>query len=204
MHPESAILYNLIMSEKPYFVHETAVVDQPCEIGGGTKIWHFSHIMAGAKIGENCVIGQNCFVGGRAVLGNGVKLQNNVSVYDLVTLEDWVFVGPSAVFTNDLNPRAKYPKGGQWVPTLVKEGASIGANSTILCGITIGRWAMVGAGAVVVRDVPDYGIVVGNPARLVGYMCECGRRLSFSGNEATCSCGRRYRMIEGVVREASD
>ncbi len=189
------------MTEKPCFVHETAIVDQPCEIGSGTKIWHFSHVMAGARIGKDCVIGQNCFIGSRAVLGNGVKLQNNVSVYDLVTLEDHVFVGPSAVFTNDLNPRAKYPKGGQWVPTLVREGASIGANSTILCGITIGRWAMVGAGAVVVKDVPDYGIVVGNPARLVGYICECGLRLTLSGDETACSCGRKYRLENGMLRQ---
>jgi len=188
--------------KKNFFAHETAVVDQPCEIGEGTKIWHFSHISAGAKIGRDCVIGQNCFVGGRAVIGDGVKLQNNVSVYDLVTLESGVFVGPSAVFTNDLNPRARFPKGGKWIPTLVREGASVGANSTILCGITIGRCAMVGAGAVVARDVPDYAIVVGMPARVTGHMCECGEKMNFYAERARCrKCGRQYTIRDGIVTQ---
>ena len=186
--------------DKKFYAHETAIIDEPCEIGEGTKIWHFSHIMKGAKIGKNCIIGQNCFIGSRAVLGNGVKLQNNVSVYDLVTLEDYVFVGPSAVFTNDLNPRAKYPKGGKWIPTLVKEGATIGANATILCGITIGKWAMIGAGAVVTKDVPDYAIVTGVPAKLSGWVCECGEKLNFKKGKASCEkCGRIYKKTKNKV-----
>ncbi len=184
-----------------YFIHPTAVVDEGAEIGDGTKIWHFTHVMGGAKIGKNCVIGQNCFIGRRAVIGNGVKIQNNVSVYDLVTLEDNVFVGPSAVFTNDINPRAPYPKHGNWVPTLVKEGATIGANATIVCGITIGRWAFVGAGAVVTKDVPDYAIVVGVPAKIIGYMCECGEKLYFENGKAVCKkCGKKYKKYNGEVK----
>lgn len=191
----------LKVNEK-FYAHETAVIDEPCEIGEGTKIWHFSHIMKGAKIGKNCVIGQNCFIGSRAVIGNGVKLQNNVSVYDLVTLEDHVFVGPSAVFTNDLNPRAKYPKGGKWIPTLVKEGATIGANATILCGITIGKWAMIGAGAVVTKNVPDYAIVTGVPAKITGWICECGEKLNFKKSRAICKkCGRTYEKRKNKVAE---
>lgn len=188
---------------KNYYVHPSAFVDEPAEIGDGTKIWHFSHIMKGAKLGKNCIIGQNCFIGGRAVLGNNVKLQNNVSVYDLVTLEDYVFCGPSCVFTNDMNPRSKYPKGGQWVATLVKSGASIGANATIICGITIGRHAFVGAGAVVHKDVPDYAVVVGVPARIIGWMCECGERLSFdSFDRATCKkCERSYHRKDLKVEQ---
>ncbi len=186
------------------YIHAAACVDEGAEIGDGTRIWHFTHVMRGASIGENCRIGQNCFVGSRAVLRNGVKLQNNVSVYDLVTLEDNVFVGPSAVFTNDTNPRAAYPKGGKWIPTVVKRGASIGANATILCGITLGRDCFVGAGAVVTSDVPDYAVVVGNPARLAGWMCECGQRIVFaSESERTaCSkCGRAYTKSGTVVKE---
>lgn len=184
---------------KDYFAHESAWVDEGAEIGAGTKIWHFSHVMKGAKIGKNCVIGQNCFVGSRAVIGDGCKLQNNVSVYDLVVLEEYVFCGPSCVFTNDLTPRARYPKGGKWLPTRVREGATIGANATIICGVEIGRHAFVGAGAVVNRDVPDYGLVAGMPARLVGWVCECGERLNFREMGAQCPCGRSYKMVEGKV-----
>ncbi|MDI6839483.1 MAG: DapH/DapD/GlmU-related protein [bacterium] len=176
-----------------YFVHPTAIVDEGAEIGEGTKIWHFSHIMGGAKIGKNCVIGQNCFIARGAVLGNGVKLENNVSVYTFVTLEDYVFVGPSAVFTNDLNPRAPYPKGGKWIPTHVCKGVSIGANATIICGINIGKWAFIGAGAVVTKDVPDYAIVAGVPARLIGWMCECGEKIEFKNGGTSCyKCARKY------------
>jgi UDP-2-acetamido-3-amino-2,3-dideoxy-glucuronate N-acetyltransferase len=188
------------------FVHDTACVDAGAEVEEGTKIWHFSHVMKGAQIGKNCIIGQNCFVGSRAVLGNGVKLQNNISVYDLITLEDFVFVGPSAVFTNDVNPRAKYPKGGKWIPTTVKKGASIGANATLLCGITVGNWAFIGAGAVVTKDVPDYAIYTGVPARLLGWMCECGEKLQFDSqednNKIECNkCKRNYSKNGLIVKE---
>jgi len=201
--------------QRDFYAHESAVVDKGARIGKGTKIWHNSQIQAGAQIGENCVIGHNCFVAGRAVLGNGVKLESNVDVWDLVTLEDYVFAGPSAVFTNDINPRSRYPKSkypqyGKWVPTLVKQGASIGANATIVCGITIGKHAFIGAGAVVTRDVPDYGLVVGSPARLIGWMCECGTRLPLpkepaEGTEATCpTCQRFYRVAQGRPEQVLD
>ncbi len=187
--------------EKPdIFVHPTAFVEESAKIGKGTKVWHNSQVQSCAQIGKNCVIGHNCFVGSRAKLGNGVKLECNIDVWDLVTLEDYVFVGPSAVFTNDINPRAKYPKKkypqyGKWVPTLVKEGASIGANATIVCGITIGRCAMIGAGAVVTKDVPDYAIVTGIPAKLAGWICECGIKLLFKNNKAKCpKCSRQYTI----------
>lgn len=186
------------------FIHESAVVDEGAVVGHGTRIWHFTHVMGGAQIGRDCRIGQNCFIGARAVLGDGVKLQNNVSVYDLVTLEDNVFVGPSAVFTNDTNPRAAYPKGGKWIPTLVKRGATIGANSTVLCGITLGSHCLVGAGAVVTKDVPDYAVVVGNPAAVTGWMCECGQKLAFSSEEemTTCvKCSRTFSKRAEKVKE---
>lgn len=191
--------------EGEFYVHPTSFIGDNCKIGKGTKIWHHCQIQSGAQIGENCVIGHNCFVGGQAKLGNGVKLECNIDVWDLVTLEDYVFVGPSAVFTNDINPRAKYPKKkfpqyGKWIPTLVKEGASIGANATIVCGNTIGKWAMVGAGAVVTKDVPDYAIVAGVPAGVIGYICECGNKLKFKNNKALCSkCDRRYQIKSGKV-----
>lgn len=179
---------------KPFFAHPTAVIDDGARIGNGTRIWHFVHIRQGAKIGNDCTVGQNCYIASRATIGNGVKIQNNVSIYDLVTLEDNVFVGPSAVFINDLNPRSPYPKQGNWIPTLIREGATIGANATILCGITIGRWAFIGCGAVVTRDVPDYAVVKGNPAQQDGWICECGRKLTFKGNTAACtSCKKTYR-----------
>lgn len=190
--------------EKKYFVHPTAFVDDNAEIGTGTKIWHFSHVMGGAKIGEKCVVAQNCYIGSRAILGNGVKLQNNVSVYDLVKLEDNVFVGPSAVFTNDTNPRAKFPKGGKWVPTVVHEGASIGANSTILCGVEIGKAAFIGAGAVVTKSVPDYAVMAGNPAKILSYMCECGEKLKFEKDSATCGkCGKNYTKSGESVKQTT-
>ena len=191
------------MNEANYFVHPTAVVDEPVEIGEGTKIWHFSHIMKDAKIGSKCSLGQNVFVGSRVVIGNNCKIQNNVSIYDLVTLEDNVFCGPSCVFTNDMNPRAAYPKGGVWIPTLVKEGASIGANATILCGITLGKHCFIGAGAVIHKDVPDYALMVGVPGRQIGWMCECGERLKFEDSDTvTCNarCKGTYKLEQGKVR----
>ncbi|MFA5031741.1 MAG: N-acetyltransferase [bacterium] len=185
-----------------YFVHPTAIIDEGAEIGEGSRIWHFSHVMKGAKIGKDCLLSQNCFIAPNAILGNGVKLENNVSVYALVTLEDYVFCGPSMVFTNDLNPRSKYPKGGKWVPTLVKYGASLGANCTVVCGNTIGRCAMVGSGAVVTKDIPDYAIVVGAPARIIGWMCECGAKLEFKDGKAHCDkCGRNYKKTDNKCEE---
>jgi UDP-2-acetamido-3-amino-2,3-dideoxy-glucuronate N-acetyltransferase len=182
-----------------YFVHETTIFDEGAKIGKGTKIWHFCHIMSGAIIGENCVLGQNCFVGSSAVIGNNVHIQNNVSVYDKVIVEDDVFLGPSMVFTNDLTPRSAYPKKGkgEWVETVVERGASIGANATIVCGVRIGHHSFVGAGAVVVKDVLPYSVVVGNPARYIGWMCECGGRLiPDKDNVYICKvCDRRYRLI---------
>jgi UDP-2-acetamido-3-amino-2,3-dideoxy-glucuronate N-acetyltransferase len=177
-----------------YFVHQSAFVDEPVEIGAGTKIWHFCHVSKGAKIGKACSLGQNVYVGSRVVIGNNCKIQNNVSVYDLVTLEDDVFCGPSMVFTNDMNPRAAFPKGGKWIPTLVKKGASLGANCTIVCGITIGSHAFVAAGSLVRKDVPDYAVVAGVPSRIIGWMCQCGGRLNFekSDQEACALCQRKY------------
>lgn len=181
------------------FIHKTAEVK--AEIGEGTKVWNNSQIRKGAQIGENCTIGHNCFIDSGAKLGKGVKVESNVDIWDLVVLEDYVFVGPSAVFTNDLNPRAKYPKKeypeyGKWISTLVKEGASIGANSTIICGKTIGKWAMIGAGAVVIKDVPDYAIVVGY-SRFIGWICECGNKLDFQDDKAICKiCQRTYEIYD--------
>ena len=174
-----------------YQRHESAYVDEGATIGAGTKIWHFSHIMPGAKIGENCNIGQNVTIERDVVIGNRCKIQNNVSVYKGVTLEDGVFCGPSMVFTNVYNPRAEIRKMDQLRPTLVKKGATLGANCTIVCGHTIGRYAFIGAGAVVTKDVPDHALVVGNPAKQIGYMCICGERLSDSLECQTC--GKKYK-----------
>jgi UDP-2-acetamido-3-amino-2,3-dideoxy-glucuronate N-acetyltransferase len=189
--------------EKNYFVHESSYVDEPCEIGEGTRIWHFSHVMANSKIGRNCNIGQNVVISPRVLIGDNVKIQNNVSVYTGVELEDDVFCGPSMVFTNVVNPRSHVPRKDEYRKTLVRRGASIGANATIVCGHTIGRYAFIGAGAVVTRDVPDYAMVVGNPGRIAGWMCQCGVKLGFSrGDEATCSaCGTTYLRNKGVVVE---
>jgi len=160
---------------KEYFVHETSIIDDNVDIGKGTKVWHFSHIQRDVVIGEDCSFGQNTYVGSNVRIGKGCKIQNNVSIYEGVELEDYVFCGPSMVFTNDLTPRAKYPKGSEgYKRTLVKEGATIGANATIVCGVTIGKWAMVAAGAVVTKDVKDYTVVAGIPARQMGWVCECG------------------------------
>jgi UDP-2-acetamido-3-amino-2,3-dideoxy-glucuronate N-acetyltransferase len=190
-----------------FFVHESSYVDEGCEIGVGTKIWHFSHVMSGSRIGRRCNIGQNVVISPRVVVGDNVKIQNNVSVYTGVMLEDDVFCGPSMVFTNVVNPRSHVPRKDEYRPTLVKKGASLGANSTIVCGHTIGRYAFVGAGAVVTKDVPDYALVVGNPARVRGWICHCGVTLASTPAApaaATCkSCGAHYRS-GGAGLERSD
>jgi len=181
--------------EKEYFVHESAYVDPGAKIGKGTKIWHFCHIMAGAEIGENCTLGQNVFVAKNVKIGNNVKIQNNVSIYEGVVLEDYVFCGPSCVFTNIKTPRSAFPRNcsKHYLPTIVKYGATIGANATIICGVTIGEWAFVAAGAVVTKDVPPYALVAGVPARIIGWACRCGLPIRFKNGEAVCSsCGRSY------------
>jgi UDP-2-acetamido-3-amino-2,3-dideoxy-glucuronate N-acetyltransferase len=187
-----------------YFVHESSYVDEPVAIGQGTKIWHFSHIMPGCEIGSGCNIGQNVVIGPRVRIGNRVKIQNNVSVYEGVELEDEVFCGPSMVFTNVNTPRSGTPRNTSldYLKTLVKRGASIGANATIVCGHTIGEFAFVGAGSVVTKDVPPYGMVYGNPARIRGYACECGVKLEFVGERASCeTCGRTFVKKDSVVRK---
>lgn len=184
-----------------YFVHESSYVDQPCKIGNGTKIWHFSHIMKDCKLGENCNIGQNVVISPGVILGNGVKIQNNVSVYTGIECEDGVFLGPSCVFTNVINPRSFIERKTEYKKTIVKKGASIGANATIICGNTIGRFALIGAGAVVSKDVPDYALMVGNPARVKGYVCECGVKLAFNKEEAKCKvCGMNYIKNGEIVK----
>ena len=180
--------------DRPYFAHESAFVDEAVEIGEGTSIWHTSHILKGSRIGTNCKIGQNVVVGPRVTVGNGVKIQNNVSVYEGVTLEDHVFCGPSMVFTNVFNPRSEIPRMNELRQTLVKRGTTLGANSTILCGITIGRYAFVGAGTVVTKDVPEHALVAGNPGRVTVWMCLCGVKLRATGKNAACpTCGQQYR-----------
>lgn len=186
------------MAEKNYFVHESSYIDEPCEIGEGTKIWHFSHIMKDSKIGERCNIGQNVLISPNVIIGNNVKIQNNVSVYTGVICEDDVFLGPSCVFTNIINPRSFIGRKDEYRQTIVKKGASIGANATIICGHNIGRYAFVGAGAVVTKDVPDYALVVGNPARFMGYVCECGNRLEKTDNQYKCNfCSKEYEISGG-------
>ena len=181
--------------EMEFFVHETSIIEEPCEIGKGTKIWHFSHVMPNVTIGKNCIIGQNVFIGKGVRIGNNVKVENNVSVFEGVTLEDDVFCGPSCVFTNVVNPRSHIPRRHQFKPTLVKKGASIGANATIICGNTIGKYAFIGAGAVVTKDVPDYALVYGDPAQVHGWICECGVKLQKNGGNYTCpECGKAYKI----------
>ena len=183
--------------DKNYFVHESSYVDTGCEIGEGTKIWHFSHIMKDCVIGKRCNIGQNVVISPGVVLGEGVKIQNNVSVYTGVICEDGVFLGPSCVFTNVINPRAFIERKSEYRKTVVKKGASIGANATIVCGHDIGRYAFVGAGAVVTKDVPDYALVYGSPAKIHGFVCRCGEKLHFEDGNATCAaCGMKYEMNE--------
>ena len=183
-----------------YYVHESSYIDDNVTIGAGTKIWHFCHIQSGARIGENCSLGQNVNVSNHVKIGNNCKLQNNVSVYEGVELEDGVFCGPSCVFTNDLTPRAKYPKGSAgYKKTLVKEGASIGANATVVCGHEIGICALIGAGAVVVSDVPNHALMLGVPARRKGWVCRCGEVLPIS---LTCKiCNRKYVATENGLEE---
>lgn len=180
--------------DKPYTVHPSAIVDEGAKIGAGTRIWHWVHVQGNSVIGERCSLGQNVYVG-KAVIGNNVKIQNNVSVYDEVVLEDDVFCGPSMVFTNVINPRSHIVRKSEYKRTLVKRGATIGANAVIVCGNTIGEYAMIGAGAVVTKDVPPFALVLGNPARQVGWMCQCGIRLRFEAAKAHCSgCEWDYRL----------
>ena len=201
-----------IQERKPrgFFIHETALIDEPCEIGPGTKIWHFSHILKNTKIGSGCVIGQNASIGPNVTVGDNVKVQNNVSIYDGVAIEDDVFCGPSMVFTNVMNPRSHWPRKDEYQKTLIRKGASLGANSTIVCGTKIGQYAFVGAGAVVTKDVPDYALVHGVPARIQGWMCLCGVKLglSVSGRNretAKCrNCGRKYQKDARGVSEIKD
>lgn len=189
------------METKEYSAHPSAIIDEGCSIGKGTKVWHFSHIMPNCTIGENCNIGQNVVISPEVVLGNNVKVQNNVSIYTGVICEDDVFLGPSMVFTNVTNPRSAVNRRGQYAKTTVKKGASIGANATIVCGHDIGKFAFIGAGAVVTKHVPDYALVVGNPAKQIGWMSEYGLRLKFNEKgEADCQeSGQRYRLENGTV-----
>lgn len=187
-----------------FFVHASSYVDEGAQIGAGTKIWHFCHVMGSAKIGERCNLGQNVFVGADVTIGNNVKIQNNVSLYTGVTVEDDVFLGPSMVLTNVINPRSHVSRKDEYQTTLIRQGATVGANATIVCGVTLGRYCFVGAGAVVTRSVPDYGLVYGNPGRVEGWMCRCGVRLGFEtldGREqAHCpACGERYEKRDNVV-----
>jgi UDP-2-acetamido-3-amino-2,3-dideoxy-glucuronate N-acetyltransferase len=192
-----------MLIKNQYSAHPTAVIDEGCEIGAGTKIWHFSHIMPNCKIGENCNLGQNVVVSPDVVLGKNVKVQNNVSIYTGVICEDDVFLGPSMVFTNVINPRSAVNRKNQYVKTLVKQGATIGANATVVCGHDIGKFAFIGAGAVVTKDVPDYALIMGNPARQTGWMSEYGHKLSFNETgEAVCpESGERYRLQNGKVEK---
>lgn len=187
-----------------YFVHPSSYVDEPCVIGRGTKIWHFCHVLSGAKIGENCILGQNVMVGNNVIIGNNVKIQNNVSIYTGVELEDDVFCGPSCVFTNVINPRSQINRRNEYHPTQVRRGATLGANSTIICGITIGRYAFIGAGSVVRHDVPDYALILGVPGIQKGWMSRHGFRLQPTQEPGFMVCpasGWRYQEVEpGVVR----
>lgn len=182
-------------------MHPTAVIDEPCEIGEGTKIWHFSHIMKNVKIGKNCVFGQNCHIAENVIIGNGVKVQNNVSIYTGTEIEDYVFLGPSCVLTNVTNPRSEINRHSLYEKTLIRRGASIGANATVVCGITIGRYAFIAAGSVVTKDVPDYALIVGVPGKIAGFMSRHGHKLKFDDNGiAVCpESGLNYKNEKGVV-----
>ncbi|MDP8298872.1 MAG: DapH/DapD/GlmU-related protein [Candidatus Tantalella remota] len=185
-----------------YFVHESSIVDEGAKVGKGTKIWHFSHVLDGSDVGEDCRIGQNVVIGPDAIVGDNCKIQNNVSIYKGVILEDDVFCGPACVFTNVFNPRCAVPRMDEIRNTVVKEGASLGANSTIVCGNTIGKYAFVGAGAVVTKDVPDFALLYGNPAKRKGWICECGEKLVFDSDKAVCgACSKTYsKSGESVKR----
>ncbi len=194
------------MDSKHYFAHESSYVDEPCQIGKGTKIWHFSHVMKNSVIGENCNIGQNVVVSPYVQLGNNVKIQNNVSVYTGVVCEDDVFLGPSMVFTNVINPRSGIIRKEEYMKTIVKKGASIGANATIVCGNNIGKYAFIGAGAVVTKEVPDYALMVGNPSKNIGWMSEFGERLNFD-NKGTAICdktGVKYKLSNNFVHKINE
>jgi UDP-2-acetamido-3-amino-2,3-dideoxy-glucuronate N-acetyltransferase len=197
----------MIHSETPalkYFVHESSYVDLPANIGEGTKIWHFCHIMKNAKIGKGCVFGQNVSVASNVIIGNNVKIQNNVSVYDNVILEDDVFCGPSMVFTNVFNPRSHVSRKDEYRNTIVKRGASIGANATIVCGNTIGEYAFVGSGSVVTHDIPQYALVYGNPAKQHGWMCQCGVKLPDGQGVLLCpDCGKTYIYQNDILKPAN-
>jgi UDP-2-acetamido-3-amino-2,3-dideoxy-glucuronate N-acetyltransferase len=195
-------MLTVMPAEQQAWSHESAYVDDGAAVGPGTKIWHFCHVTAGARIGAGCVIGQNGYIG-KVTIGDGVRIQNNVSVYDGVMLEDHVFVGPSAVFTNVINPRSEVSRKSEYLPTVVRRGASIGANATIVCGATVGEYAFIGAGAVVRGDVPAFALMLGVPARRRGWMCRCGVRLRVAHDEATCdACGSRYAETGGLLRPA--
>lgn len=198
------------MADEGYFAHATAVIDDGARIGAGSKIWHFSHVMPDTVLGEKCNIGQNVVISPGCRIGSNVKIQNNVSVYTGVILEDDVFCGPSMVFTNVINPRSHISRRDEYQETRVCRGASIGANATIICGVTLGRYSFIGAGAVVTRDVPDYALVVGNPGRLRGFVCYCGHKLEMPATPvehvgAACvDCGRKYEQRRGIVREITE
>lgn len=189
-------------SDRDYFIHPSAVADEGCEIGTGTRVWHFCHLMAGSHIGSDCILGQNVYVDRDVEIGNGCKIQNNVSVYRGVTLEDRVFCGPSVVFTNVINPRAFIERKAEFRPTLVRTGATLGANATIVCGLTVGAYALVGAGSVVTRDVADFALMLGVPARRSGWVCRCGVSLPTgeNGDLLVCpACGDQYRLASGEL-----
>ena len=184
------------MADSNFYVHESSYVDDDVKIGEGTKVWHFCHIQKGARIGRHCSLGQNVNIGNNVIVGNGVRIQNNVSLYEGVEVEDNVFCGPSCVFTNVTTPRAHFPVHGVYARTLIKEGASLGANCTVVCGHTVGKSALIAAGAVVTKDVKDYALMAGVPARQIGWVCECGKRL---GNSLSCECGREYKEDGDVL-----